>query len=57
MEQQDLELRIANLEKEFSKFKRYITLNNDDMEEKFNCLIKSVDRLMGIEEEDEEWIG
>lgn len=48
-----LEAQLADLAKRHAKLKEWSDLNDYWIEEKMNSLIKNVDKLMGIYEEDD----
>lgn len=48
-----LETQLADLVKKHTKLKEWSDLNDYWIEEKMNSLIKTVDKLMGIYEEDD----
>lgn len=50
---EELVVRVAELEKQIAKLKEWSDLSDYWIEEKLNSLIKSVDKLMGIYEEDD----
>lgn len=48
-----LETQLADLTKKYKRLKEWSDLNDYWIEEKMNSLIKNVDKLMGIYEEDD----
>lgn len=48
-----LEAQLADLTKKYTRLKEWSDLNDYWIEEKMNSLIKNVDKLMGIYEEDD----